>query len=94
MLLTLNELHELIDGLERIILHLVILLAAWAVNILMLLAYQVLNDSLDLRREITLNSVPLDWLDVLLEFFEIYFPFKRRFLSLLLLFFILFLHFN
>ena len=84
VLLSLNEMHKLIDGLERIIFHLVILLATWAVNVLVLLTYQVLNDSLNLRRKVTLDSVPLDWLDVLLKFFEIYFPFQRRFFSFLL----------
>lgn len=47
-MLPLDEIHELIDSFERVVLHLIVLLAAWAVDVLVLLANQVFNNSFDL----------------------------------------------
>lgn len=83
------------DVVHWVIFCLVVLLAARAVDVLMLLTSQVFDDSFQLWRKISLSSMPLERLDMLGEFLELH----RSLVHVwgLWLFFgllIVFLHFN
>ena len=88
ILLLLDKLHELVDGVQRIIIHLFVFLAARAVNVLVLLADQVLNNSFHLWRQISLRPIPLKWLymfgklfhvNVMLLLLPFFYPFANFF---------------
>ena len=66
-----DEIHEFIDGLKWVVLHLIVLLAAGAVYVLVLLAHQVLDDSLDLGRKVSLSTIPVEGFDMLSKLFHV-----------------------
>jgi len=68
LLLFLDELDELSHVSNWIQYSLIILFAACAIDILVFLASQVLDDSLQFWRKISLTSVEFKWLDVFTKF--------------------------
>lgn len=71
VLLFLDEVHKFLDVLERIQWSLLVLLAARAVHELVLLTHQILDNTLQLRIEISLSSIQLEVLDVTREAIQV-----------------------
>jgi hypothetical protein len=85
----------LVDVVHWVIFCLVVLLAARAVDVLMLLTSQVFDDPFQLWRKISLRSMPLERPDMLGELLELHRSFVHVWrLCLFLGFLIIFLHFN
>lgn len=61
---SLDELHELLYVLERVCLCFFVLLAAGTVHVAVVLTHQVLDDSLELRAEVSLGTIEFKWLHV------------------------------
>jgi hypothetical protein len=67
-----NELHELVDRVQGVVVHLVILLAAWAVYILMLLTHQILHNPFHFWGEIPLRPIPFERYHMSCKLFHIH----------------------
>jgi hypothetical protein len=94
ILLSPDKSHKFINSFQWIIVNFIILLAARAVDVLMLLADQVLHDSLYFWGKVTLRTVPIEGFDVLGKLFHVNLLFKGGHFAQIFIFLVSLFHFD